>query len=128
MKLFRIQATGPHPARYRGLTGKNEAEAISKAQQRHVAAGFALDGHEFKVTHSYLIICNSVIDQGDDASHTICLTDRQLAEVESALVEHARLLENRIARSLERNSLVSVAPYESRLQAAKAALHYVMAA
>lgn len=126
MKLYIVQAIGPNPARYRGLIGTNDAQAIIKAQERHVAAGFPLDGHQFKITASYQIICNSVTEQPADAQHELHLTDSQLAEIEIALLERIALLEERITGPSARH-WPGLPAHQQQLKHARAALALVMA-
>lgn len=128
MKLYIIQVTGPHPARYRGLTGASDTEAIDKAKQRHRDAGFPVEGHEFKITNSYLIVCGSVREQAPDALHTVCLTDSQLAEIELALLDRTRTLEDMTDRAFKRGAVASARIHSVRLTHARAALSRVMAA
>lgn len=61
MNLYQVQAAGPNPARYRGIVGETDAQAIVKAQARHQKAGHLLAGHQFKVIECRLIVCGSVL-------------------------------------------------------------------
>lgn len=128
MKLYRIQVTGPHPARYRGIAGETDAQAIVKAQARHVAAGFALAGHGFKITDSLLIVCNTVTEAPADARHDLHLADTHLGEIEMALVARVELLENHIALATMVGSLDTSLFYQAQLKKTNAALNLVIAA
>lgn len=126
MKLYRIRVTGPHPARYRGLISDSDAKAIIKAQERHVAAGFPLPGHTFKITHSYLVVCSSAHQLPADSQHELHADDGHLAEIEMALLERIDLLERRVAGATERRS-PALPAYQQHLHKTKAALVLVMA-
>ncbi|OFJ46417.1 hypothetical protein BA896_021945 [Janthinobacterium lividum] len=128
MHLYRIQVTGAAPARYRGIVGATEAQAIAKAQSRHQAAGHALVGHQFQVTDCRLIVCSSVVEHAACAVHTVGLTDDLLAAVEMALDERVRLLESRIARTQEKGQSPDVLTYQKQLAATQQAIALVAAA
>ena len=61
MNLYQVQATGPVTKRHRGIVGETEAQAIVKAQERHIRSGHALLGHQFKVIECRLIVCGSAL-------------------------------------------------------------------
>lgn len=127
MRIYRIQAIGPHPARYRGIAGESDAQAIKKAQDRHVAAGFPLVGHTFKVTDSFLIVCSSAAQQPADSQHELHVNDGHLAEIEMALLERINLLEQRFAVATQRCS-PALPAYAQHLKQTRAALVLVMSA
>lgn len=128
MKLYLIQVNGPHPARYRGLTGATDTEAIDKAKQRHLDAGFPVEGHEFKITNSYVIVCGSVREQAPDTLHALSLPDSHLAEIELALLDRIRSLEEKVDRAFKRGAVSNGRVYSVRLTHSRAALSQVMTA
>lgn len=126
MKLYRIQAIGPHPARYRGLIANTDAAAIIKAQDRHIAAGFPLVGHTFKITDNYPIECSSGEPEPVEHQHSLQVDDGHLAEIEMALLERVDLLERRVAGALERRS-PALPSFQQHLRKTRSALVLVMA-
>lgn len=124
MKLYQVQVTGNNPARYRGLTGSAEREAIEKAQRRHQARGFLLEGSKFSVTSSFTVI-GSVVESDADTTHPVALNDGQLAEIEAALRERIVHIEALLNVAKHRCS-PGLSMYQVQLKAANSALDAVV--
>jgi hypothetical protein len=126
MNMFSVQVSGTNPARYRGLLGATESEAISKAQERHIAAGFPLAGNAFKVTHSRVLIDGAAVEQPADTARTLYLNDNQLAEVEEALRMRTLHLESRV-EAVQHRSPITLRAYKEHLKNSRETLALVTA-
>jgi hypothetical protein len=126
MKSYQVRVTGVIPGRYRGLLGASEHEAVEKAQTRHKAAGFPVDGHIFAVASSFTVI-GPVVESDVDTTHALALTDGQLAEVEAALLDRIDYLTARLNMAQRRPSPAQ-ALYQAHLKAARSALDLVVSA
>jgi hypothetical protein len=126
MKSYQVRVTGVIPGRYRGLLGASEHEAIEKAQTRHKAAGFPVEGHSFAVANSFTVI-GPVVESDADTTHALALTDGQLAEIEVALRERIDYLAARLSMAQRRPSPAHVL-YSANLKAARSALDLVVSA
>lgn len=49
--------------RYRNIVGKNETQAIVKAQNRHRKAGYTMTGFRFQVVDCKVILCVSAFPE-----------------------------------------------------------------
>jgi hypothetical protein len=126
MKLYQVQVIGPNPGRYRGLIGAGEGEAIEKAQLRHKAAGFSLEGNKF-IPNSGLTVIGPVVESDAHTTHQVALTDSELAEIEGALLDRVAYLKSRIDVAKHRPS-PALPMYQVQLKAAKSALDAVVSA
>ena len=126
MKSYQVRVTGVISGRYRGLLGASEHEAIEKAQTRHKAAGFPVEGHIFAVASSLTVI-GPVVESDADTTHALALTDGQLAEVEAALRERIDYLAARLNMAQRHPSLAQTL-YQAHLEAARSTLDLVVSA